>query len=59
MDGHDAVSSLNLIDVDKLLAYEYVWPTIDNREKNAEVAGLAKVHEHKIGENVRGFEVKF
>jgi len=55
-------------DVDKLLAYEYVWATIDTkqeqlmiyyREKNADAAGLVKIHEYKIGENVKRFEEKF
>ena len=55
-------------DVDKSLAYEYVWATIDTkqeqlmiyyREKNAGAAGLVKIHEYKIGENVKRFEEKF
>jgi len=55
-------------DVDKSLAYEYVWATIDTkqeqlmiyyREKNEGAAGLVKIHEYKIGENVKRFEEKF
>jgi len=29
------------------------------REKNAEEAGLIKIYEYKIGENVKRFEEKF
>ena len=55
-------------DVDKSLAYEYAWATIDTkqeqlmiyyREKNEEEAGLIKICEYKIGENVKRFEEKF
>ena len=55
-------------DFDKSLAHEYVWVTIDTRqrqlmiyyrEKNAEEAGLIKIYEYKIGENVKRFEEKF
>jgi putative transposase len=55
-------------DVDKSLAYEYAWAAIDTkreqlmiyyREKNAEEAGLIKIYEYKIGENVKRFEEKF
>ena len=55
-------------DIDKSLAYEYVWATIDTkqeqlmsyyREKNAEDAGLIKICEYKIGENVKRFDEKF
>ena len=54
--------------VDKSLAYEYAWATIDTkreqlmiyyREKNEEKAGLIKIYEYKIGENVKRFEEKF
>ena len=55
-------------DVGESLAYEYVWATIDAkqeqmmiyyREKNTEDAGLIKIYEYKIGENVKRFEEKF
>ncbi len=55
-------------DVDKSLAHEYVWATIDTtherlmvyyREKNAEAAGLVKVHKYRIDEDVKEFEVRF
>ncbi len=54
--------------VDKSLAHEYAWATIDTkdeqlrvyyREKNVEVAGLAKVHEYGIDDDVKEFEVMF
>ena len=54
--------------VDKSLAYEYAWATIDTRqeqlmiyyrEKNEEEAGLIKICEYKVGENVKIFEEKF
>ena len=64
-----AISVLNEdFDVDKSLAYEYAWATIDTeqeqlmiyyREKNKEEAGLIKIYEYKIGENVKKFEEKF
>ena len=50
------------------MAHEYVWATIDTkdeqlrvyyREKNAEAARLVKVHEYRIDEDVKEFEVKF
>jgi len=55
-------------DADKSLAHEYAWATIDTkreqlmiyyREKNEEEAGLIKIYEYKIGENVKRFEEKF
>ena len=55
-------------DVDKSLAYEYVWATIDTkqeqlmiyyREKNADATGLVKIYEYKTGENVKRFKEKF
>ena len=64
-----AISVLNEdFDVDKSLAYEYAWATIGTkqeqlmiyyREKNEEEAGLIKIYEYKIGENVKKFEEKF
>ncbi len=54
--------------VDKSLAHEYVWATIDTkdeqlrvyyREKNAEAARLVKVHVYRIDEGVKKFEVRF
>ncbi len=54
--------------IDKSLAHEYVWATVDTkheqlmiyyRAKNAEAAGLVKVHEYKIDEDVMEFEVMF
>jgi hypothetical protein len=54
--------------VDESLAYEYAWATIDTkreqlmtyyRAKNEEEAGLIKIYEYKIGENVKRFEEKF
>jgi len=64
-----AISVLNEdFDVDKSLAYEYAWATIDTekeqlmiyyRGKNEEEAGLIKIYEYKIGENVKRFEEKF
>jgi hypothetical protein len=54
--------------VDKSLTYEYAWTTIDTkqeqlsiyyREKNEEEAGLIKICEYKVGENVKIFEEKF
>ncbi len=55
-------------DFDKSLAHEYVWATIDTtheqlmiyyREKNADAAGLVKVHEYRIDEDAKEFEVRF
>jgi len=55
-------------DVGESLVHEYVWATIDTkqeqlmiyyREKNEEEAGLIKIYEYKIGENVKRFEEKF
>ncbi len=64
-----AISVLNEdFDVDKSLAYEYAWATIDTekeqlmiyyRGKNEEEAGLINIYEYKIGENVKRFEEKF
>ena len=64
-----AISVLNEdFDVDKSLAYEYAWATIGTkqeqlmiyyREKNEEEAGLIKIYDYKIGENVKIFEEKF
>ncbi len=63
------ISALNEdFSVDKSLAHEYVWATIDTkdeqlrvyyREKNAEAARLVKVHEYRIDEDVKEFEVRF
>ena len=63
------ISALNEdFSVDKSLAHEYVWATIDTkdeqlrvyyREKNAEAARLVKVHEYRIDEGVKEFEVRF
>ncbi len=53
--------------VDTSLAHEYVWATIDTkheqlmvyyREKNAEEARLVQIHEYRIGEGVKEFEVR-
>ena len=67
--GDGTISVLNENDdFDKSLAHEYVRATIDTRqrqlmiyyrEKNAEEAGLIKIYEYKIGENVKRFEEKF
>ena len=55
-------------DFDKSLAHEYVWATIDTkdeqlrvyyREKNMEAAGIVRVHEYRINEDVKEFEVMF
>ncbi len=55
-------------DVGESLAHEYVWATIDTkqeqlmiyyRDKNEEEAGLIKIYDYKIGENVKIFEEKF
>ena len=55
-------------DVGESLAHEWVWATIDTkqrqsmiyyREKNEEEAGLIKIYDYKIGENVKIFEEKF
>ncbi len=63
------ISVLNeYFDVGESLAHEYVWATIDTkqeqlmiyyREKNEEKAGLIKIYDYKIGENVKIFEEKF
>nr|QNO50262.1 hypothetical protein MIKCHCCC_00002 [Methanosarcinales archaeon ANME-2c ERB4] len=63
------ISVLNeCFNADKSLAYEYAWATIDTkreqlmiyyRAKNEEEAGLIKIYEYKIGENVKRFEEKF
>ena len=54
--------------VDKSLAHEYVWATIDTKdeqlrvyywEKNVEAAGIVRVHEYRIDEAVKEFEVMF
>ena len=54
--------------VDKSLAHEYVWVTIDTKHEqlityyrgtNAEAAGLVKVHEYRIDEDVKEFKVVF
>jgi len=67
--GDGTISVLNEdFDVSESLAYEYVWATIDTkqeqlrvyyREKNAEEAGLIKIHEYRISENIKRFEEKF
>ena len=64
-----AISVLNEdFEVDKSLAYEYAWATIDTKQeqlmiyyrgKNEEEAGLIKIYEYKIDENVKRFEEKF
>jgi len=55
-------------DVDKSLAHEYVWATIDTKDeqlrvyyrvKNVEAAGIVRVHEYRIDEDVKEFEVMF
>ncbi|CAD6491292.1 MAG: hypothetical protein ANIMEMIM_00110 [Candidatus Argoarchaeum ethanivorans] len=55
-------------DVDKSLVYEYVWANIDTKQgqliiyyrgNNEEEAGLIRICEYKIGENVKRFEEKF
>jgi hypothetical protein len=67
--GDGTIGVLNEgFDVGESVAYEYVWATIDTkdgqlrvyyREKNAEEAGLIKIYEYKIGENVKRFDDKF
>ena len=66
-NGTNSVLNEDFI-VDKSLAHEYVWATIDTkherlmiyyREKNKEAAGLVKVHEYRIDEDVKEFEVRF
>ena len=67
--GNGTISVLNEeFDVGESLAYEYVWATIDTKqeqlkvyyqEKNAEEAGLIKIYEYKIGENVKRSGEKF
>jgi len=62
------ISVLNeAFSVDISLAHEYVWATIDTkheqlmvyyREKNAEAARLVQIHEYRIGEGVKEFEVR-
>ena len=69
MKEDGAISVLNEdFDVDKSLAYEYAWATIDTkqeqmriyyREKNEEEAGLIKIYECKVGGNVKIFKEKF
>ena len=64
-----AISVLNKdVGVDKSLAYDYAWATIDTKQeqlmiyyrgKNEEETGLIKIYEYKIGENVKRFEEKF
>ena len=64
-----AISVLNGgFDANKSLVYEYAWATIDTkqeqlliyyREMKEEEAGLIKIHEYKIGKNVKRFEEKF
>jgi hypothetical protein len=64
--GDGTISVLNEdFDVGESLAYECVWATIGTkdgqlmvyyREKNVEEAGLIKIYEYKIGENVKRFE---
>ena len=66
VEGDGTISVLNEdFDVGESLAYEYVWTTINtkqeqlkvySREKNAEKAGLIKIHEYKICENIKRFE---
>lgn len=66
---HGTTSVLNEdFSVDKSLAYEYVWATIDTkherltiyyRGKNEEAEGIVKVHEYRIDEYVKEFEVRF
>ena len=63
------ISVLNeAFSVDISLAHEYVWATIDTkheqlmvyyREKNAEAARLVRIHEYRIGGDVKEFEVWF
>ena len=54
--------------IDKSLAHEYVWATIDtkeqeltvyHREKKAESARLIKIHNYKIDEKVEPFDSEF
>jgi len=69
MKENGTISVLNEdFDVVESLAHEYVWATIDTkqeqlmiyyREKNEEEAGLIKIYDYKIGENVKIFEEKF
>ena|GEM_PF-1289258 len=66
---NETISVLNEdFDVGESLAHEYVWATIDTkqrqsmiyyREKNEEEAGLIEIYDYKIGENVKIFEEKF
>jgi putative transposase len=55
-------------DAGKSLAYEYVWATINtkyeemrihHREEKAEKARIVKIHEYKINEKVKTFELDF
>lgn len=55
-------------DVDKSLAHEYVWATINtkkkqltvyHREKNADKARLVKTHEYRIDEKVKPLYLEF
>ena len=65
----DKISVLNEdFDVDESLAYEYVWTTLDtkeeklmiyHREEKADEARLVKVHEYRIDEEVKPFDVGF
>jgi transposase InsO family protein len=67
--GNGTISVLNEdFSVGESLAHEYVWAAIDTkqgqlmiyyREKNEEEAGLIKIYEYEIGENVKIFEEKF
>ena len=64
-----AISALNEeFEADKSLAYEYVWAAIDTKQeqlliyyrgKNEEEAGLIKIYEYKIEEDVKRFEEEF
>ena len=55
-------------EVDKSLAHEYVWTTIDtgkeqmmiyHREKKADEARLVKLNEYNIDEEVKAFNLDF
>ena len=55
-------------DVDKSLAHEYIWATVDtkkeqlkiyHREQKADKARIVKMHEYKINEEVKAFDLKF
>ncbi len=69
VNGDGTISVLNEdFDVGESLVYEYVWATIDTKQgqliiyykgEGEEKAGLIRIYEYDVGENVKRCENKF